>query len=142
MNLLTDWFCLILKIDWERGLRRLKNWVSLNYDKKFFKSKFKSHRKNWMQSYFWFLKLMPLGQNEGKSISRHCPKIKNLKIGFDTWIPFSFLIKKHPLLQFFGFKIMDLQTLSFCTFWGPSLHQFSKLDKIIGFTWFITQRTT
>ena len=36
------------------------------------------------------------------------------------------------------FKIMDLETLRFCTFWGPFLNQFSKLDKIIQFTCFIT----
>ena len=34
---------------------------------------------------------------------------------------------------------MDLETLSFCTFRGPSSNYFSKLDKIIEFTWFITQ---
>ena len=100
----TIWFCPILKFDWERGLRRLKKWVSQNYGRNNFESKFKLFGKNWMQTHFWFLKLMPLGQNKGKSEGRPYPKIKNLKIGFDIWIPFFFLIEKHPLLQFYVLK--------------------------------------
>ena len=97
-----------------------------------FESKFKSLSKNWMQSYFWFLKLMPLGQNEGKSISRHCPKIKNLKIGFDTWIPFSFLIKKHPCFNFWVLKSWIYRHLVFVPSEAPLSINFQNWTKSLG----------
>ena len=78
---------------------------------------------------------MLFGQNKGKSRCWHKPKIKIFNIGFDTWIP----IDKKPLLaSILSFKMMDFETLNFCTFWGPSLSDFEKLDKITDFAWFIS----
>ena len=119
-----------MKIDWERDLRRLKNWVSLNHGI-IFKPKFNLLVKNWMQSYFWFLKLMPLGQNKGKSTCWLCPKIKNLKIGFDTWIPFSFLIKKHHF-NFLVVKSWIYRHLVFVPSEAPLSINFQNWTKSLG----------
>ena len=76
----AEWFLPILQNRRAKGLRKLKNLVSLNYGKNFFWSKFKLFVKNWMQSYSGFWKLMHLGQNKGTSRGQHYPKIKSLKL--------------------------------------------------------------
>ena len=83
---------------------------------------------------------MPLGQNKGKFIGWHYPKIQKITnlIWHLSSIHFSDVTTS--LASILGFKIMDFETLRFCTFWGPCLNQFSKLDRIIQFTWFITLR--
>ena len=50
----AEWFLPILQNCRAKGLRRLKNWVSLNYGNKIFGSKIKLLGKNWMQSNIWF----------------------------------------------------------------------------------------
>ena len=129
----AKWLLPILQNRRAKGLTRLKNLVCLNYNKKFFGLKFKLLGKNWMQSNFGFWKLMHLGQNKNMSRGWNLPKIQIFKIWFDTLIPLIFLMKTHPLLQFYSWNGWICRYLLFTPSQAPSSTVWQNWKKSLSF---------
>ena len=92
---------------WKLGFLKVK--------KNFFVTKSKVQGENCFWNRSQFLKLREHGPKKTKFQNWQHPKLKIFKIWIDTWIPFIFLIKKHPWLQFCVWIWWNCRLLLFTT---------------------------